>query len=88
MRGIDCSNVIVYGSNGSSHHFGIDTNRFLYFKYGQNLPIAATIFSHSYSPTSLGSPKQSNASWRVIVSIVFQLGIFANFLSSSSAFHI
>jgi hypothetical protein len=78
----------VYGSNGSSHHFGIETNRFLYFKYGQNLHIAATTFSHSYSQTSLGSPKQSKASSSVIVSIVFHTGIFANFLSSSSAFQI
>jgi hypothetical protein len=60
----------------------------LYFRYGQNLQIAAMIFSHSYSQTSLGSLKHSKASCKLILSIVFQTGIFANFFSSSSADHI
>jgi hypothetical protein len=60
----------------------------LYFRYGQNLPIAAVIISHSYFQTSLGSLKHSNASCKVIVSIVFSVGILANFFSSSSADHI
>jgi hypothetical protein len=71
------------GSN--SDDFGIDTNKVLYLRYGQNLPIAAIIVSHSYSQISLGNLKQSNASNNVMVSIVFSDGIFANFLSSSSA---
>jgi len=71
------------GSNSDA--LGIETNILLYFKYGQNLQIAAIIFSHSYSQTSLGSLKQSNASSKVNLSIVFPTGIFANFLSSSSA---
>jgi hypothetical protein len=74
------------GSNSDA--FGIDTNKFLYLRYGQNLPIAAVMFSQSYCPTSLGNLKQSKASDKVIVSIVFSDGIFANFLSSSSADHI
>jgi hypothetical protein len=83
-----CSRVIVCGSSGFSGSFGIDAKMFLYFKYGQNLPIAAVIFSHSYSHTSLGSAKHCNASSRVIVSNDLSLGIFAYFLSGSSEFQI
>jgi hypothetical protein len=61
---------------------------FLYFKYGQNLQIAAVIFSHSYSHTSLGRAKHSKASSRVIVSNDLSLGRFAYFLFGSSEFQI
>jgi hypothetical protein len=86
--GIACSSVIVCGSSGSSGFFGIDAKIFLYFKYGQNLPIAAVIFSHSYSHTSLGSAKHCKASSKVIVSKDLSLGMFAYFLSGSSEFQI
>jgi hypothetical protein len=88
MIGIACSSVIVCGSNGFSGSFGIDAKIFLYFRYGQNLPIAAVIFSHSYSHTSLGRAKHCRASSRVIVSSDLSLGIFAYFLSGSSELQI
>jgi hypothetical protein len=88
MMGIACSSVIVWGSRGFSGFLGIDANIFLNFRYGQNLPIAAVIFSHSYSPTSLGREKHCKASSRVIVSRDLSLGIFAYFLSGSSEFQI
>ena len=86
--GIACSSVIVCGSNGSSRFFGIDAKIFLYLRYGQNLHIAAIIFSHSYSHISLGREKHCKASSNVIVSKDLSLGIFAYFLSESSEFQI
>jgi hypothetical protein len=67
---------------------GIDAKIFLYFKYGQNLQIAAVIISHSYSHISLGRAKHCKASSRVIVSNDLSLGRFAYFLSGSSEFQI
>jgi hypothetical protein len=85
---MDSSIVIVCGSNGVSGFLGKEMNKSLYFKYGQNLPIAAITFSQLYSHTSLGREKHCNASSRVIVSRDLSLGRFAYFLSGSSEFQI
>jgi hypothetical protein len=88
IRGIDSSIVIVCGSNGFSGSLGKEMNKSLYFKYGQNLPIAAITFSQLYSHTSLGREKHCKASSRVMVSRDLSLGRFAYFLSGSSEFQI
>jgi hypothetical protein len=62
----------------------METNRFLYFIYGQNLPFEAIISSFSRFHIVLGSAKAASASSRVIDSIVFPVGIDAYFLSGSS----
>ena len=84
--GIASSKLIEKGSKPES--FLIETQRFLYFTYGQNLPVEASTSSPLQVQSDLGRAKACKASSSEIVSIVFPAGSDANFLSSSSCFPI
>jgi hypothetical protein len=65
----------------------IEQNKLSHFTYGPKRHTFAVIIFQLYSHISRGSSRDFKAASSVIVSIVYHVGIAANFLSSSSEDH-